>query len=435
MFDALVAARKGRGSLPIRELADVLFREWPKVDPAGAIEALNEPGNNAMRPWQMSVATTVINNDVERGLRLFTEWHIESYMPFADHRGPVPKWAAADPRHAAEFALQYPSGYLSQGMMEAIGEQWGKMEPTAALQFAAATPGQLGSWLGTSALKTWANENREQAADWLAQTDEPTRNRLSPGFVEAWAKKDAAGALNWCQENLSSSSLGAAVAAVVQGAGSKQVAATAALIAAMEPSPARAEGAMAVANQWFPSLGGNAGPAGNETVKPETLAWLASLDPISIKRVLDEETWSWATSDPKTMADFLLSVSNQAFSDWPEKCLARQMARKNPTEALDWTSKLPENRQLAVGAEAFAEWRAAQPDAAMQWLDALPADDARREPFFQSAIRQLAYDPRAAEQFAAMPEKEQVAARKVIDGMTSIPEDKRAKLLAVLGTK
>src|SRR6266568_4751462 len=403
LFDSLVAAAKDGRGLPVQLLARVLFDEWPKRDPEAAIAALHEPRDLGIRrAWQMDVATTIINKDVERGLRLFTEWHIENYMPFYDERGPVPKWAAADPRHAAEFALEYPSSYLSQGVMKAIGDEWAKTDPAAALQFAAASHGELGSLLGTAALKTWAERNLNEAADWLTKADERTRNRLSPGFVEAWAKQDAAGALAWCEENLSGSSLARAVPSVVQGAGVKNIAATAALVAAMEPSPGRAEGAVAVARQWFPSLGGMAGPAGEQTVGPQTVAWLASLDPISIKRVLDEETWSWATSDPQSMAAFLVTVSNEAVGDWTDTCLARQMARRNPTEALDWASRLPGNRGLTAGGEAYAEWRSSQPEAAIQWLNGLPADE------------------------------ERAAARSVIASMTSLPEDHRNRLLGVL---
>src|SRR5438552_2466497 len=200
-------------------------------------------------------------------------------MPFYDERGPVPKWAAANPRHAAEFALEYPSSYLLQGVMKAIGDEWAKTDPAAALQFAAARHGELGAVLGTAALKSWAERNLNEAADWLTQADERTRNRLSPGFVEAWAKKDAAGALGWCEENLSGSSLARGVASVVQGAGAKDIASTAALVAGLQPSPGRAEGAVVVARQWFPSLGGMAGPSGDETVGPQKVALLASLGP------------------------------------------------------------------------------------------------------------------------------------------------------------
>lgn len=433
-FDILVA--RDSPSFPVQQLARVLFDEWPKREPEAAIAALSEPGNRWMgRDWRYEVATTVIKNDIERGLRLFKEWHIDDYMPFYDERGPVPKWAAADPRHAAEYALQYSSGYLSQGVMKAIGEEWAKTDPAAALRFAAGTPGQLGSLMGTAALKTWAEQDLKEAANWLAAENEASRNRLSPGFVEAWAKKDAAGALAWSEENLSGSSLSRAVTAIVEGAGVKQVTATAALVAAMEPSPARAEGALAVARQWFPMLGGMAGPSGNETVGAETVAWLASLDPDSIKRVLRHESWSWATSDPYTMADFILSLTNQPLGDdWPEKCLARQMARRNPTAALEWAARLPSARALTAGGEAYAEWRSSQPEAATRWLNALAPGDPRREPFFQSAIRELAYNPQAPEQLAALTPQEQAAARSVIEGMTSLPAERRARLLAGLSS-
>ena len=64
----------------------------------------------------------------------------------------------------------------------------------------------------------------------------------------------------------------------------------------------------------------------------------------------------------------------------------------------------------------------------MKWLNDLPSNDARRLPYFQSAIRVLAYDPQAAEQLAAVADTDRAAARSVIETM-SLPEDRRAKLL------
>jgi hypothetical protein len=251
-------------------------------------------------------------------------------------------------------------------------------------------------------------------------------------LVEGWAKTDAAGALQWCEENLSGSALSHAVSAVVQGASVKQVASTAALIAAMEPSPARVQGAADVARQWFPMLGGMAGPSGAEAVGPQTVAWLASLDPVSINRILDNESWSWATSDPRSMADFLLTQTNEVAGNWPDACLARQWARRDPTAALDWAARLPDARGLAAGSEAYAEWRSTQAEAASQWLNQLPADDPRHAPFLESAIRQLAYSSQPTEQLAALAPQERTVARNVIENMTSLPADRRARLLAGL---
>ena len=103
--------------------------------------------------------------------------------------------------------LEQPDGYSFRSAMDTIGNEWSRTDPAGALAFATGKPGELGSMLATSVLKEWAGRNLDEAADWLAGTDVRTRNRLSPTFVEAWAKQDAAGALSWCEENLAGSYL------------------------------------------------------------------------------------------------------------------------------------------------------------------------------------------------------------------------------------
>ena len=428
LFDSLVAAAKDGRGLPVQELARVLFDEWPKRDPEAAIAALNEPSDLGMRDaWRMEVATTVIDEDVERGLRLMAEWHIENYQP---RMGAITKWAAANPSHAAEFTLENSVGYVAQSAMEVIGQEWAKTDPARALEFAAAKPGALSSTLATAALKQWADRNLDQAANWLAATDERSRNRLSPTFVETWAKKDAASALAWCEASLADSSLAQAVGGVLKGAAQKDVAGAAALVSGMNPSPARCEGAVAVAEKWFPRY--YSGDPLNAPVKPEVVAWLAGLDTDSARRVLSQVQGGWATLDPKSMAAFLARASSELIPQHTESLLAREMARQDPSGALEWASRLPESRGLPAGAEAFAEWRSSQPEAAMKWYNDLPPADPRRQPFFESAIQTLAYHPQAAEQLSAMTGAERAAARGVIESMTSLPEDRRNRLLDVL---
>lgn len=103
----------------------------------------------------------------------------------------------------------------------------------------------------------------------------------------------------------------------------------------------------------------------------------------------------------------------------------------NPAETLEWASRLPEDRGLQAGSDAFYVWRRSQPETAMRWLRELPSTDARRQPFFQSAIRSMANDPQAAEQLAAMTATDRAAARSVIETM-SLGEDRRARLLDAL---
>ena len=419
MLDNLLPAAKTEPQLRY-ELADILFREWPKTDPDGMIAALSLPG--VPSDWRHDAASGICEQDPERGLRLMADWHIVSFTPLM---GGITKWAADDPRHAAEFTLENPSGAVSQSTMKVIGQQWAKTDPAAAIEFAAGKPDELATTLAATALKAWSQRDLNEAANWLAAADPQVRNRLSSPFVEVWAKQDASGALNWCAENLTGSSLAGAVGGVLRGAAERDVVGAAALVSAMEPSPARSEGAVAVAKKWFPdSITG-------KPVPPETVAWITSLDADSARRVLDNVVWEWSRSDSKSMAAFLTARSDINFPTHTYTILARQMAQQNPFETLQWAGQLPGEHSLEAGGEAFAQWRSLQPDAAMKWLNDLPADDARRQAYFKSAIESLAYHPQAADQFAALSVADRVAARSIIERMP-VAEDRKATLLALL---
>jgi hypothetical protein len=186
------------------------------------------------------------------------------------------------------------------------------------------------------------------------------------------------------------------------------------------------EAAVAVARKWMPEF------SSDKSAPPEALTWLGGLDAQCCKRILEEIQWQWATSDPKTMATFLAQCADDRVPSSADSILGQQMARQNPDQALAWAGQLPEERALRAGASAFAEWRNSQPDAATQWLNALPSDDSRRQPFFKSAVETMAWGSQAAAQLAAMSDSERAAARSIIQGLI-LPDDKRARLLEVLG--
>ena len=426
LYDTLVAAvRSGSSGFPLREVSQALFDQWPKKDPEAAIAALNEPGDLGPRAlWRGQVADSVIRTDAERGLRLMAEWHIENYGP---SMSAVTKWATADPQHAAEFTLQNGLGHAAAYAMEAIGKEWAKSDPSAALSFGAANPGHLGNALQNAVLKQWASRDLDAAGDWLAQTDARTRNHLSPALMETWAKKDPIAAMSWCDENLTGSGLSQAVSGVVKGVAEKDIVRASDLVAQMQPGAARAEAAATVANQWMPGL------SSDKPVAPEMISWLSALDPDSCRRALYGIVWSWATTDAKSMATFVGQASSDRIPEYTDSVIARQMARKTPVQALDWAATLPDGRGLTAGATAFAEWRGWQSETAMKWLDDLPANDPRREPFFQKAIETLAWHPQASEQLGAMSDADRAAALKVIKGL-DMPEDRRARLLAGVPT-
>ena len=236
------------------------------------------------------------------------------------------------------------------------------------------------------------------------------------------------GALEWCALNLTGSGLAQAVGGVLKGAAQKDLPGAEALVAGMSPSAARAEAAAAVAENAFPNWSATEKP-----VPPETVKWLEQLDPDSQKRAIEQVYWRWLSADPQQFAEFLkTSSSSEQLSSYIYSQVARNLARRNPADAMSWAAELPNTQAVSAGGDAFAEWRRYQPEPAMKWLNTLPETDPRREPFFESAIRTLAYDAQAAEQFSSMSAGERAAARKVVEKMP-LPDDHRTRLLGMLG--
>ena len=423
LFDTIVAESRNGSAFPSSQLANVLLEEWPRRDPDAMIAALKEAGDfGPVNDWRRRLATSLVETDPERGLSLMSEWAIDNHGP---RMTGVAKWAAADPKHAAEFTLEHRAGYASQLTMETIGKEWAKADPAAALAFAAAKPGELGSALGASAMKEWAARDLQAAGKWLVEADPRTRNRLNSAFVEVWAKQDASGALAWCESNLTGSSLVDAVGGVMKGAAAKDVAKAAKLVSTMPASRGRAEAAVAVARKWMPEF------SATTPVKSEAIAWMDSLDSESVRRILEEVHWRWSESDPQSMAAFIAASNPDQIPSHAYNTLARSMARKNPMEALEWASQLPPERAITTGGDAFREWRQSQPDAALKWLRDLPGTDTRREPFFREALRDIAYDSQAAEHLAQMTARDRATARSLVQNM-SLPEDRRTRLLGML---
>src|SRR5262249_11874919 len=134
------------------------------------------------------------------------------------------------------------------------------------------------------------------------------------------------------------------------------------------------------------------------------------------------------------MAAFIAQAGSDKVPAYADSILTRQLARGSPADALDWANQLPDGRAIPAGASAFAEWRDSQPDSAMKWLDDLPANDARREPFFKEAVQPFVGHPQASEHLAAMTESDRTRAIAVIKSL-DLPADRRASLLASLASK
>lgn len=426
LFDWLITQERNAAGVNTGSLGYWFRREWARRDPKGLIKALREaPEFGDLRSWRTSMAAGLVEVDPEMGLSFMHEWHIDDFGPSMDG---VVKWAAEDPQHAAEFALAHPAGFATQLALETIGKEWAKRDGGAALAFATSGPDEMGlkGKLAEAAMKSWAESDLQKAGEWLAGAEDSARDKLSAPLLEAWAKNDPAHALMWCEENLEGTGLKEGARGVLKGAAEKDVSMAARLVLAMEPSSARAEGAVSVAEKWLPdSFSG-------KKVPTETIDWLRELDAVSRRQVLRELHWKWAAADAESLAEVLLKLEDPAIAGEVYGSVVNHLARSSPVETIEWSGKLPEETREEAMSTAFNAWRRYQPQPAMEWLDQLAANDPRKEPLFERAVQEMArFEREAAEQLRSLPPHWRKAAREILETMP-LENKKRANLLAAL---
>jgi hypothetical protein len=295
--------------------------------------------------------------------------------------------------------------------------------PGAALTFAGPQTDKFGQSLASGIVREWAGSDLAGAAAWLTEADQKMRNRLSGEFVEIWAKTDTAAAMEWVQDHLSGSSLDEAVGSVLKGVAEKSVTDAAALVTGMDASQARTKAALAVARKWLPDYNSQ------KPADPAAVAWLAALDPVSTKYVVEQLQWQWGSADPDGFAEFLASPAGAELSPHSFGAAARELARRNPEQAFDWAAKLPsEELRLAAGGSVFREWQLSQPAAAMEWIYRLPASDPRREYCFSVIAREFVHTSQEAAQLAKSLAGGPAAAREAVSKLSVTDEMKQRML-------
>jgi hypothetical protein len=411
----------GAQAFPLTGLGQQLFEEWSKTDPAAAVAALSGSDCPAqLRDLRYTVLNSVMAKDPEMGLKAMADWKVENYGTGTEG---IAKWAAVNPRHAAEYALKYPAGYTTDTAMEVIGREWAKTDAGAGMSFAAGMGGRYGEMLATGILRAWSKSDRGKAAAWLAAADPKVRNRLASPMLEIWAKTDTTGAMDWIQQNLSGSGMDEAVASVLKGAAEISVPDAAVLVTGMDSSLSRAKAATSVAREWWPAY------HTNQPVPPEAVAWLSSLDPVSIKHVVQQLQWQWSGSDPKSFTAFLATPAGQHAPEYAFASAAREMAQRDPQEAMEWAARLPDGQRDSTTLSAFMAWQGTQPASAIKWLRQLPAEDPRRETLHFGMVGEFVSDREAAVSIAkTLASGNTSAALKAVQAL-SITDASKEKLL------
>lgn len=380
----LEACQKPIAGFPADELASLLFETWPKTDP-DAVLAVLKAHPDLQRGWQYSALNNLFKTHPEQALMTMSALRIESYGP--DMVG-VKKWAEGDPLHAARVALAHPCGFATRRVLETIGKAWADSDPRGALAFATAHTAGSGHELANHILRHWVEKNLVKASDWFAATDESSRQRLLPAFIEAWGTSDATQALHWCLSHTTGRQQTEVVQSLVKGTLAKNPDDAAAMVVGMEVSTLRNQAAVTFAEAmlqkgWWPGLVDSKPGA---KAKPEAITWLLQLEPEARRQVITRIGRSWSERDPRGFAAFL---GTPAGADSPPEVIAAAataLVRQQPQEALEWAGQTPEPIRQRTLADTFQNWTRTQPDAAMTWLDALPSSDTRREAFYLGAV-------------------------------------------------
>lgn len=402
-----------------------LFGQWAKADPEAAIAALKEPaGLPADGDIRRYVASLIMQSDPARAMKLMIDWKIRNTPLAVSALG---KWVDENPRGAAEVATAGDLGSASREIMKRIGTAWAASDPAAALAFAAEKHGTARLQLADAVITEWARRDLKAAVAHLAaEPDAAIRGKLGLPIVESWAAQDPQAALLWANENLKGAARNSAAASIVKAMAAKDTGAAAGFIAGLDEGSAKEQSVNQLLRTW---LGRN---------RPEdataAFQWIAAM-PKGTTRQRALEDWGDQFIDyaPDVVTAFLESPAGAGAPSDMFNLAARYLAQKNPETAMQWAEKAPAARRNAARDGALKEWLANRPDAATEWVRALPPGEARTRNVAATALILSGMDAAGAGTWLrTLTDADHRAARQGLAANLSLSDKSRAELEALI---
>lgn len=377
---------------PINLLARKLMTTWPLKDPDAVLAALKKPPGLRM-PLRMPALETLCQNRTEDAVIAMSE--LGRPVGTSETVEAVRRWAAANPKHAVEVLMAHRSVYGADDFLRAAAGTWAAADPAGALAFASQSRDAQAGKLAEFVISGWVENDLVKASAWFASATELERERLLPGFMEAWGKKDAAGAMRWSLENTSGDQQANVVMSLVRGGTRQNPSAVAAMIADLKPAGLRTQ-AVWTFSQGLQSKAGSEDSwwvdisTGSAVPRPEAMSWLQKLDAETRQQVVRGLGFSkWSEKYPQSFAEFLLTSAGDGASGQAFTAAASHWVQVQPAEALAWAAKTPESSRREVMFGAFGTWNTLQPEAAMEWLRQRPADDTYRADMYRAVVNEV----------------------------------------------
>jgi len=422
--------RDGESTFPYDELAEFLFREWPKKHLEAAIAALS--GHRKLlnqHTLRHQLANFALESDPRRGLALSKQWRIQFHGTNSEG---FMKWARNDPRAAIEAIFSEDIGGTGTGnAIASVAKVWAEDDPETALVYSESLNGPLGSKLRDEMFDVWTKMDLKAASEWLsAQEDLKLQDALRPTVIKQWAKDDPQAALEWTKENLEGRYRADAVAELVRGVVTSDKKLAGDLVMQLEPGPGRDRAAKIVAVEWFTrSLNNSA----KSHTNPEAIAWLKDLDdPKAQMAALGEISSRWAKDDPEGIKRFLETAEGTLGSARVIASIARRVFYNDREGTMNWAEGLGPDRSPQVSRAVFSSWVNNQPEMATDWFKELPRDDPRHAPILDEYFSVVNHLPEATaiERLRALPPEDRAQLREA-----GLPKAKVKRLLQAAGGK
>jgi hypothetical protein len=247
------------------------------------------------------------------------------------------KWSETDPAGAAAYlesiSPQGPDYYMAWSQ---IARRWAMKDPPAALRWAEA---HGGNELGYIALF---------------------------GVISGWWEKEPASAEGYVFARLESFEGERMLQALVKDRFDASPEKTVRWVTQLADGPARQNGCTSVGVLW----------ANNDP--KAACEWALSL-PVDVRsRVLNAAMGAWTNNDPQSAGQWLTGLEGEG-RDVAVNAYSAATVLTNPATAMQWADTIVDSslRPLAMS-RTFSQWKAADPDAAMAWIESNKLPESER---------------------------------------------------------
>ena len=358
-----------------RSLTTQLFRKWADRDLEGAIASLDGvedfPYLSRLQ-WELGERLTKV--DYRRAILYAKENHLftaESSRLFFGG-GRLKKWIREDPSSAASLLMSIESRRESMDRfgMEALSQEWSKVDPRGALQFGLSDKNEIGRPFVEDVFSKWSKRDFGAASEWLAEeaTDELAES-LTPSLIETWSQSDPEGALQWSQDSLEGAALENSLSRILVESAFGKEADPGDMLAKIKDPKAQNAAAIALAEALWGS--GKQDPRRGllKNTMRERIAWF---DGVTDVRAFNQIAQGIVSEGIEGENGFLkeLALSSRAsiLSENNARNLLDYVARKNPEEAMGLVENFKPSYQSELKTFLVLEWMRDDSEASEQWF-------------------------------------------------------------------